>query len=138
MPYKPLMSTFEGKTHLRTGKQIQDKAPVVILQLSWCSSPPCGHTLVLTKLLLLKTPQRFTTHAPPAVMLPPSALTPTPHAVRMNLASPPSSRSTSQNTHFMQKGIRMQTSSPRFNLLRSWAPFAEFTCYEILNAAHLY
>lgn len=92
MPYKPLMSTFEGKTHLQTGKQIQDEAPVVILQLS-----QCGHTLVLTEFLLLKTLQRFTPDAPPAAMLPPSALTPTPHAVRMDLASPQSCSVLSQH-----------------------------------------
>lgn len=82
--YKPLMSTSEGETHLRTGKQSTGGGSAAGQR----SSPPCGHTLVLTELLLLETLQIFTPDAPPTAMLLPSALPPTPHAIGMDLASP--------------------------------------------------
>lgn len=120
--YKPLMSTSEGETHLRTGKQSTGGGSAAGQR----SSPPCGHTLVLTELLLLKTLQIFTpwrsadgdaaalcTPAHPSLRRDGPGLTS--EGLRPLAAH--------LKTHIScKKALGCRRLPSRFNLLRSWAP----------------
>lgn len=107
--YKPFKSTLEGHTHFRTENRL------LIKHQWWFSSRPA----LISSLFSysgspLTSPFKHTMETYPCCST--DLCTPTHPSCSLDgpwphLRGTPSSHSASQNTHFMQQGIRMQTSS---------------------------